>query len=105
MRLKVHKHEIFCFTFLQKPNPYGPKGLFYKIFENRIRFGRDLRLFNISAYAQSAMKSFPRMLSEHLNHFLVCSGSDKSFPRMLSIDVHVKTHACVPLKSLSECSA
>ncbi len=25
--LKVHKHEIFFFTFLQKPNPYGPKGL------------------------------------------------------------------------------
>ncbi len=25
--LKVHKHEIFLNTFLQKPNPYGPKGL------------------------------------------------------------------------------
>ncbi len=25
--LKVHKHDNFFFTFLQKPNPYGPKGL------------------------------------------------------------------------------
>ncbi len=24
--LKVHKHEIFFLTFLQKQNPYGPKG-------------------------------------------------------------------------------
>ncbi len=38
-RLKVHKHEIFINTFLLKPNPYGPKGLQHKIFENRIRFG------------------------------------------------------------------
>ena len=26
-RLKVHKHEIFFLLFLQKPKPYGPKGL------------------------------------------------------------------------------
>jgi hypothetical protein len=25
--LKVHKHEIFLNTFLQKPKPFGPKGL------------------------------------------------------------------------------
>ncbi len=25
--LKVHKHEIFFILFLQKPKPYGPKGL------------------------------------------------------------------------------
>jgi hypothetical protein len=25
--LKVHKHEIFLKLFLQKPKPYGPKGL------------------------------------------------------------------------------
>ncbi len=25
--LKVHKHEIFFLTFLQKPTPHGPKGL------------------------------------------------------------------------------
>jgi hypothetical protein len=25
--LKVHKHEIFLILFLQKPKPYGPKGL------------------------------------------------------------------------------
>ncbi len=33
---------------MQKPNPYGPKGLEDEIFENRIRFGRDIRLLNIS---------------------------------------------------------
>ncbi len=26
-RLKVHKHELFFLLFLQKPNPYGPKGV------------------------------------------------------------------------------
>ncbi len=31
--------------------------------ENRIRFCRDIRLLNISAHAQHAMKSVPRMLS------------------------------------------
>jgi hypothetical protein len=25
--LKLHKHEIFYILFLQKLNPYGPKGL------------------------------------------------------------------------------
>jgi hypothetical protein len=50
--------------FLQKPKLYGPKGLYHKIFENRIQFGRDIRLLNISAYAQPAMKSIPRMLSQ-----------------------------------------
>ncbi len=33
--------------------------------------------FKHFAYAQSAMKSFPRMLSQRLNHFLICSGCDK----------------------------
>jgi hypothetical protein len=33
-------------------------------FENRIRFGRDIQLLNISAYAQPVMKSIPRMLSQ-----------------------------------------
>jgi hypothetical protein len=59
--LKVHKHEIFLLLFLQKPKPYGPKGLIHEIFENRIPFG--IRLLNISAHAQHAMKSVPSMLS------------------------------------------
>ena len=29
--LKVHKHEIFFLLFLQKPKPYGPKGLLHEI--------------------------------------------------------------------------
>ncbi len=69
-RLLRYTSMKFLKTFLQKPNPYGPKGLLHEIFENRIRFGRDIRLLNISAYTQSARKSFPRMLSQRLNHFL-----------------------------------
>jgi hypothetical protein len=69
--------NFFKILFLQKPNPYGPKSLYHEIFENRIRFGRDFRILNISAYAQSAMKSFPSMLSQRLNHFPVYSGCDK----------------------------
>ncbi len=53
----------FFFDFLQKPKPYGPKGLYHEIFENRIRFRRDIRLLNISAHAQHAMKLVPSMLS------------------------------------------
>jgi hypothetical protein len=51
---------------MQKPKPYGPKGLEHEIFENRIRFGQDIRLFNISAYAQPAMKFISRMLTAQL---------------------------------------
>ncbi len=71
--LKVHKHEIFFQLFLPKPKAYVPKGLLHKIFENRIRFGRDIRHLNISAYAQPAIKFVPRMLSVRLNSFRVCS--------------------------------
>jgi hypothetical protein len=56
--------KIVLRLFLQKVKPYGPKGLQHKIFENRIRYGRDIRLLKISAYAQPAMKSIPRMLSQ-----------------------------------------
>ncbi len=63
--------------FLQKPKPYGPKGLWHKIFENHIWFGRDIQLLNISAYAQPAMKSIPRMLSQRWNSFHVCSECDE----------------------------
>jgi hypothetical protein len=68
--LKVHKHDFF----LQKPKPYGPKGLYNEIFENRILFGRDIRLLNISAYAQPAMKSIPH-----------AQPAIKFVPRMLSV--------------------
>jgi hypothetical protein len=82
--LKVHKHEIFFFLlFLQKPKPYGPK-----IFENRIRFGWDIRLLNISAhiirsaYAQHGLYmqklfTFYRWLSMRGNSFLVSSLCDE----------------------------
>jgi hypothetical protein len=44
------------------------------------------------------MKSFPRMLSQRLNHFLA-QGAIKSFPHMFSIAVHAKT---VNIFSLAE---
>ncbi len=58
----------YFLLFLQKPKLYGSKGLSHETFENRIRFGWDIQLLNISAYAQGAMKSFPHMLSmdEHV---------------------------------------
>jgi hypothetical protein len=85
--------------FLQKPNPYGPKRLQHKIFKNRIRFGRDIQLLKFSAYAQSAMKSFPRMLSQRLKHFLVCSGCDKIISPYAQhrCTVHVKIVNIFPL--------
>ena len=75
--LKVHKHEIFFWLFLQKPKAYGPKGLLHEIFKNRIRIGRDIRLLYIFAYAQPAMKSIPRLLSVRWNSFRVCSVCDE----------------------------
>jgi hypothetical protein len=52
---------------------------------------RDIRLLNISAHAQPAMKSIPRMLSQRKNAFRVCSASDEIHSAMLSMDLHVKT--------------
>ena len=84
--LKVHKHEFFCDFFCRNRNL-----MVQRDFENRIRFGRDIRLLNISAHAQHAMKSVP----------IVCSACDeirstyaqcaiKFVPRMLSIDCTCK---------------
>ena len=53
--LKVHKHEFFVTFFAGTETQ--------EIFENRIRFSRDIRLLNISAHTQHAMKLVPRMLS------------------------------------------
>ena len=65
----------FFKTFFAETETLWSQGPVTQDFENRIRVGRDIRLFNISAYAQSAMKSFPRMLSQGL----------KSFPSMLRV--------------------
>ncbi len=65
-------------------------------------------VFNISAYAQPAMKSIPRMLSQRWNSFRLCSVCDeirsayaqcamKFVPRMLSMNLHVKTVLILPL--------
>ncbi len=76
--------------------------------KNRIQIGRNIRLLNISAHAQHAMKSVPSMLSMRWNRFLVCSACDeirsayaqsaiKFFPRLLSIDCTCKTVHILPL--------
>ncbi len=57
----------------------------------------EIWLLNISTYAQSAVKSFPRLLSQRLNYFLVWSGSDKIISSTLSRDLHVKTVKIFPL--------
>jgi hypothetical protein len=50
----------FFYTFVAETETLWSK---HEIFENRIRFGLDIRLLNISAHAQHAMKLVPRMLS------------------------------------------
>ena len=52
----------FFFTFFAETESLWSQGPVTRDFKNRIRFGRDIRLLNVSPYAQSAMKSFPRML-------------------------------------------
>jgi hypothetical protein len=68
IRLKVYKHEIFFGILLQKPKPYGPRACntrFLKIvFDSAEIFASDEIH---SAYAQCAMKFFPRMLSMDLH--------------------------------------
>jgi hypothetical protein len=62
--LKVHKHEILFETFFAETETLWSQGPLTQVFENRIQYGQDIRLFNISGYAQPAMKSIPRMLSQ-----------------------------------------
>ncbi len=57
----------FFITFFAETETLWSQGPVHEILENRIRFGRDIRLLNISAHAQHAMKSVPSMLSMRLN--------------------------------------
>jgi hypothetical protein len=95
----------FFLHFLQKPKPYGPKGLEHKIFENRRPRYSTLKHFRVcsasneihSAFSQCAMKFIPRMLSMDLQvktfHILLLADPARkfvprmleSFPRMLSM--------------------
>jgi hypothetical protein len=74
--LKVHKHDFF-FSFFAETETIWSQGPVTRDFGNRIRFGRDIRLSNISAHAQHAVKSVPRMLSMRRNSFGVCSATDE----------------------------
>jgi hypothetical protein len=88
IKLKGTQSWNFFILFLQKPKPNGPKGLLHEIFWNPFRFQQDIWLLNISAYAQPAMKSIPRMLSQPWNSFRVCSAW---------MYIHVKTVHILPL--------
>jgi hypothetical protein len=57
-----YKNLIVLIYFLQELNPYGL---------NHIRFCRDIRPLNISAYAQPAMKYIRRILSQRWNSFKI----------------------------------
>jgi hypothetical protein len=64
--LKVHYRVTFFFvTFFAETKSLLSQGPVIEIFENPIRFCQDIRLINISAYAQPAMKLFQHMLSQH----------------------------------------
>ncbi len=66
--------SIFTFftVFLQKPNPFGPNGLYHEILKIVIDFGRD-----ISASTECVLKSFPRWFRQRRNRVLVCSADDE----------------------------
>ncbi len=81
--------KFLFWIFLQKQKPHGPKGLWHKIFENHLRFGRDIRLSNISAYAHCSA-------SDEI-HSAYAQPAMKFVPRMLSMDLHVKTVHILPL--------
>ncbi len=70
--LKVHKQNIFFYFFCRNRNLIVPRACntrFLKPYSIRPRYST----FKISAYAQPAMKSIPRMLSQRWNSFHVCS--------------------------------
>ena len=92
---------FFFLLFLQKPKPYGPKGLQHEIFENciliRPRYStfKHFRVCSAcdeigSQYAQCAIKFVPRMLSmdctcKNVPILPLAEHARKFVPRMLSV--------------------
>ncbi len=64
--LKEYTNEIVLFVFFAETRS---QGLVDKIFENRIRFGRDIQMIKL--------KKISRRLSERQNRFRVGSANDK----------------------------
>jgi hypothetical protein len=105
----------FFYTFFAETETIWSQGPVTRDFwKSYIRFDQDIRLLNISAHAQHAMKSVPRMLSMRWNAFRVCSvcykirsayaqhGSKEkkqNFVRKFTKKSKL-SHACVPLKSV-----
>ncbi len=87
-----HFFEFFC----RNRNLMVPRACNTRLL--KIRYGRDIRLLNISAYAQPEMKSIPRTCSasnEICSAYAQCAM--KLVPHMLSMDLHVKTVHILPL--------
>ncbi len=82
--LKVQKHESFFLTFFAETETLWSQGPVTQ------DFWRDIRLLNISAHVQNAMKSVPRMLSMRWNSFSYAQCAIKFVPRMLSMDCTCK---------------
>ncbi len=105
--LKVHKHEIFFYFFAETVTIWsqGPVTReFWKWYSSQ----RDIQLLNISAHAQHAMKSVPRMLSKRRKTFRAAQNVIKFVPRMLNMDCTCKncSHftagwACAEIRMLS----
>ncbi len=55
--------KILLTFFAETESLWSQGPVLRDFFENRLRFGRDIRLLNISAHAQHAMRSVPSMPS------------------------------------------
>ncbi len=95
--LKVHKHEFFFLNFSAETETLWSQGPVTQDFWKSYSIGPRYSTLNISAYAQPAMKSIPRMLSQRWNSFPYAQCAMKFVPRMLSMDLHVKTVHILPL--------
>ncbi len=67
--LKVHNHEIFLKTLFCRNRILMVSRACNARFRKSYAFRRNIRLVNISAYAQPAMKYVPRMLSSAIAKF------------------------------------
>jgi hypothetical protein len=78
--LKVQKHEIFYKFFCTNRFLMAPRPCITRIFNNRIRYGQNIRILKISMLAESALKSFMRWLSQRWNGFHVWFWNEFKFP-------------------------
>ena len=80
----------FFFTFFAETESLWSQGPVTRDFKNRIRFGRDIRLLNISAHAQHAINRFCAHLACDEISSAHTQRAIKFVPRMLSMDCTCK---------------